>query len=49
MFDASMVGLKNLKQDGTVRDYQEKFEALLNRVELSEKHIVSLFLGGVKK
>lgn len=48
VFDASMMGLKNLKQDGTVRDYQEKFEALFNRVELSEKHVVSLFLGGLK-
>ena len=40
--------VKFLKQDWTVRNYQEKFEALLNRVELSEKHAASLFLGGLK-
>nr|GEV14925.1 hypothetical protein [Tanacetum cinerariifolium] len=30
------------------KDYQEKFEELLNMVELDEKHAISLFLGGLK-
>nr|GEW89977.1 retrotransposon protein [Tanacetum cinerariifolium] len=42
-----LMELKNLKQDGTVKDYHEKFESLLNRMELCEKHAISLFLGGV--
>ncbi|GJU21236.1 reverse transcriptase [Tanacetum coccineum] len=40
--------LKKLKQDRIVKDCQEKFEALLNMVELEEKHEISLFLGGLK-
>ncbi|GKG49292.1 reverse transcriptase, partial [Tanacetum coccineum] len=48
VFDDPLMELKNLKQDGTVKDYHEKFESLLNRMELSEKHAISLFLGGLK-
>nr|GEX48115.1 hypothetical protein [Tanacetum cinerariifolium] len=43
-----LMELKKLKQEGTVKDYQEKFEELLNIVELDEKHAISLFLGGLK-
>ncbi|GJU29865.1 hypothetical protein Tco_1173454 [Tanacetum coccineum] len=39
---------EKLKQDGIVKDYQEKFKELLNMVELEEKHAISLFLGGLK-
>ncbi|GKD67870.1 hypothetical protein Tco_1321960 [Tanacetum coccineum] len=48
VFDDPLMELKKLKQDGTVKDYQEKFEALLNMIELEEKHAISLFLGGLK-
>ncbi|GKB58284.1 reverse transcriptase [Tanacetum coccineum] len=48
VFDDPLMELKKLKQDGTVKDYQQKFEALLNMVELEEKHAISLFLGGLK-
>ncbi|GJX85847.1 ty3-gypsy retroelement polyprotein [Tanacetum coccineum] len=43
-----MVELKNLKQITTVQLYQEQFEALMNKVELSEAYAVSLFIGGLK-
>ncbi|GJS76206.1 reverse transcriptase [Tanacetum coccineum] len=48
VFDDPLMELKNLKQDGSVKDYHEKFESLLNRMELNEKHAISLFLGGLK-
>ncbi|GJX75550.1 ribonuclease H-like domain-containing protein [Tanacetum coccineum] len=48
VFDDPLIELKKLKQDGTVKEYQEKFEALLNMVELEEKHAISLFLRGLK-
>ena len=48
IFDDPFMELKNLKQDGSVKDYYVKFEGILNRVELSEKHVISLFLGGLK-
>ena len=43
-----LMELKKLKQVGTVKEYQEKFESLLNMVDLDEKHSISLFLGGLK-
>ncbi|GJS89379.1 putative mitochondrial protein [Tanacetum coccineum] len=48
VIDDPLMELKILKQDGTVKDYYEKFDSLLNRMELSEKHAISLFLGGFK-
>ncbi|GKB47621.1 reverse transcriptase [Tanacetum coccineum] len=43
-----MVVIKNLKQDGEVKLYQEQFEVLLNRLEWTESYVVSLFIGGLK-
>ncbi|GKE06461.1 reverse transcriptase [Tanacetum coccineum] len=40
--------LKNLKQDGSVADYQDKFEVLLGKVELSDQYAISLFFGGLQ-
>ncbi|GJZ92195.1 reverse transcriptase, partial [Tanacetum coccineum] len=48
-YEDLIVDLKNLKQDGSVQQYQESFEALLNKVELNEAYAVSLFIGGLKK
>ncbi|XP_071728193.1 uncharacterized protein [Rutidosis leptorrhynchoides] len=47
--DDPLSELKKLKQTGTVEEYHDKFEYLLNKVEISEKHAVSLFLGGLRK
>ncbi|GKF61990.1 hypothetical protein Tco_0182044, partial [Tanacetum coccineum] len=33
--------------DSTVQKYHERFELLLNKVELPEVHAISLFLGGM--
>ncbi|GKD31650.1 gypsy/ty3 retroelement polyprotein [Tanacetum coccineum] len=51
VFEDPMVELKNLKQVTIVqilRLYQEQFEALMNKVKLSEAYPVSLFIGGLK-
>ncbi|GJX58414.1 reverse transcriptase [Tanacetum coccineum] len=51
VFEDPMVELKNLKQVTTVQIvklYQEQFDALMNKVELSEAYAVSLFIGGLK-
>ncbi|GJV12941.1 putative mitochondrial protein [Tanacetum coccineum] len=49
VFEYPMMELKNLRQEGNVQNYQEQFEALLNKVEVGETHAISLFLGGIKK
>nr|GEU82867.1 hypothetical protein [Tanacetum cinerariifolium] len=48
LYDDPIVELKNLKQTGSVQTYQEAFEALLNRVDLHELVVVSMFIGGLK-
>ncbi|GJW71026.1 putative mitochondrial protein [Tanacetum coccineum] len=51
VFEDPMVELKNLKHVTTVQIvqlYQEQFEALMNKVKLSEAYAVSLFIGGLK-
>nr|GEV07727.1 reverse transcriptase [Tanacetum cinerariifolium] len=45
ILDDPLIELKKLKQDGTVKGYEEKFEELLNMVELDEKHVISLLWG----
>ncbi|GJX10084.1 retrotransposon-related protein [Tanacetum coccineum] len=49
IYEDPIVDLKNLKQEGSVQQYQESFEALLNRVELNEAYAMSFFIGGLKK
>ncbi|GJY73503.1 hypothetical protein Tco_0477934 [Tanacetum coccineum] len=43
-----MEELKNLKQERTLPDYQDKFEMLMSMVELSEKYDISFFVGGLR-
>nr|GEX85467.1 hypothetical protein [Tanacetum cinerariifolium] len=44
-FEDPLSELKNLKCDSTVQKYHEKFELLLNKVDMPEAHAISLFLG----
>lgn len=48
VFEDPVMELKNLKQTTNVQVYQETFEALLNKVDLPESCIISLFIGGLK-
>lgn len=43
-----MEELKDLRQVGSVHSYLIKFEELLNIIEISDGHILSLFMGGLK-
>ncbi|GJT48766.1 hypothetical protein Tco_0974923 [Tanacetum coccineum] len=42
-----MLELKNLKYETTARAYEDAFDTLLSRVEISEAHVISLFMGGL--
>nr|GEW71863.1 reverse transcriptase [Tanacetum cinerariifolium] len=45
VFDDPMVELKNVKYTSNAKEYQDKFDDLLSRVEVSVEHSVSLYLG----
>lgn len=49
IFEDLVVALKNLKQTTNVQVYQDSFEELLNKVELSDAYAISLFIGGLKE
>ncbi|XP_021974525.1 uncharacterized protein LOC110869591 [Helianthus annuus] len=40
--------LKNLQQTGSLQEYCEAFDALLNRVKLCEEYAAGLFVAGIK-
>lgn len=46
-FDDPLAELMKLKQLGSVAQYQEKFDVLLNRVDLSITQAISCFLSGL--
>ena len=48
LYDDPMGELKALKQEGSVLEYQEQFEELLNRVDLPEDYATSCFISGLK-
>nr|GEW72177.1 hypothetical protein [Tanacetum cinerariifolium] len=47
VFDDLMAALKNAKYFKSAKDYQDTFDNLLCRVEVSEKQAISLYLGGL--
>lgn len=40
--------MKNLKQDGTVQQYQDAYSVLLTKVDLTEAQAMSFYLGGIQ-
>ncbi|XP_070045243.1 uncharacterized protein [Nicotiana tomentosiformis] len=46
-FEDHMEAIKNLKQTGSVKDYQTEFNKLFNEVNLSTENAISCFLGGL--
>jgi len=49
-YDDPMENLSNLKQDGSLEDYKNKFDILALKVQnLPEAHKLSYFLGGLKE
>ncbi|KAJ0851953.1 putative nucleotidyltransferase, Ribonuclease H [Helianthus annuus] len=48
LLEDAMEELKNLHQTGSLQEYCDAFDALLNKVTISQAHAVSLFVGGLK-
>nr|GEX13669.1 hypothetical protein [Tanacetum cinerariifolium] len=48
-YEDRMEEIKNLRQNGTVTDYQDQFEALVSRVELTESQAISCFVAGLQE
>ncbi|GJU56064.1 putative mitochondrial protein [Tanacetum coccineum] len=46
-YDDPMFELKILKYETTAREYEDAFDNILSRVEVSKEHVVSLFIGGL--
>ncbi|GJZ78004.1 hypothetical protein Tco_0642676 [Tanacetum coccineum] len=47
VFEDPMAELKNLKYETSAKIYEDAFDNLLSRVEISEDHDISLFIGGL--
>ncbi|GJZ73511.1 hypothetical protein Tco_0637657, partial [Tanacetum coccineum] len=47
IFPYPIAALKNAKYDKSAKDYQDTFEFFLSRMEVSEEHAISLYLGGL--
>nr|GEU48888.1 hypothetical protein [Tanacetum cinerariifolium] len=47
VYEDPMSELKNLKYETTAREYEDAFDSLLSRVEISEDHVISFFMGGL--
>nr|GEV12055.1 putative mitochondrial protein [Tanacetum cinerariifolium] len=42
-----MTDLKNLRQTNTIKVYQDQFDALLSKVDITKSQAISMFLGGM--
>ncbi|GJW96668.1 reverse transcriptase [Tanacetum coccineum] len=47
VFEDPMAALKNAKYEKSAKEYQDLFDTLLCRVDISQEHVVSLYLGGL--
>ena len=45
LFDDPMSEIKNVKYETNSKDYQDVFDTLLSRVDISEDHAISFYLG----
>ncbi|GJS39345.1 putative mitochondrial protein [Tanacetum coccineum] len=46
-FDDPISEIRRIKYQSSAKDYQDAFDTLLSRVDVSEKHAVSFYLGGL--
>ena len=49
VFEDPLMKLNNLRHTTSIQVYQDTFESLLNKVELTEKQAISLYTGGLKE
>ena len=47
LYDDPMADLKALKQTGTIQEYHDSFDSLASRLNLSQEHLLSCYLGGL--
>ncbi|GJT52264.1 retrotransposon-related protein [Tanacetum coccineum] len=47
VFDDSISEIRKIKYQSNAKDYQDAFDTLLSRVDISEEHAVSFYLGGL--
>lgn len=47
-YEDSMADLTNLVQWGSVKDYIDHFDVLVNQVSISQAYSISIFLGGFR-
>ncbi|GKD22611.1 gypsy/ty3 retroelement polyprotein [Tanacetum coccineum] len=47
VFDDPVSILRKIKYQSNAKDYQDDFDTLLSRVDVSEEHVVSFYLGGL--
>lgn len=48
VYEDPLAELKNLKQDGTMRQYQDDFDVLLSKVDLTEQQAISFYIGALQ-
>jgi len=48
VWEDPMAELMRLRQKGTITDYHTEFDAIVSRIDLSEAHQLSFFLGGLQ-
>ena len=48
VWEDPMAELMRLRQKGTITDYHTEFDAIVSRIDLSEAHQLSCFLGGLQ-
>ena len=49
VFDDPMADVMKIRQIGYVEEYHEAFNCIISHLQLSDDHILSYFLGGLKK
>ncbi|GKD85199.1 gypsy/ty3 retroelement polyprotein [Tanacetum coccineum] len=47
VFDDPISEMRKIKYQSNAKDYQDVFDTLLSRVDVSEEHVVSFYLGGL--
>ena len=49
LFDDPMAELKALQQTAGIQEYHDEFDAIASRLNLTEQHLLSCYLGGLEK
>ncbi|KAL8089286.1 hypothetical protein AgCh_038908 [Apium graveolens] len=49
LYEDPMAELKALRQQGSVQDYHDAFDALTSRITLSEEYLLSSYIGGLSE